>query len=358
MQSNLILAHRRQNYLIYSEYILVSENKIYILAIESSCDDTGAAIICDGRVVSNVTASQQEHSKYGGVIPELASRQHMTAILPVVASALQEAGIEKQQLNGIAFTRGPGLLGSLLVGVSVAKSMSLVLDLPMVDVHHMQAHIMAHFASEPFPAFPFLCLTVSGGHTQFVKVNSFIDMEILGQTLDDAVGEAFDKVGKMLNLPYPAGPVIDQLADQGSPVFSFPEPQVKGFDVSFSGFKTAVLYFLQAEMAKNPQFIETNLADICCSVRKTLIHYLIKKLRTVALATGISHIGIAGGVSANRFLRDELTRVGKEEGWQTYIPPFALCTDNAGMIGIAGYYKFMEGHFCEQDVVPSARMEW
>ncbi len=358
MQTNLFLAHQRQNYLIYSEYIPVSENKIYILAIESSCDDTGAAIICDGKVISNITASQQEHSKYGGVIPELASRQHMTAILPVIETALQDAGLQKHQLTAIAFTRGPGLLGSLMVGVSLAKSLALSLDIPMVDVHHMQAHIMAHFATEPFPHFPFLCLTVSGGHTQFVKVNSLTEMEILGQTLDDAVGEAFDKVGKMLNLPYPAGPVIDQLADQGSPVFAFPEPQVKGFDVSFSGFKTAVLYFLQAEMAKNPRFIEENLADICCSVRNSLIHTLMKKLKSVATNTGITHIGIAGGVSANRFLRDELTRIGVEEGWSTFIPPFSLCTDNAGMIGIAGYHKFIKGLWCSQDVVPAARMEW
>ncbi len=336
----------------------LAKNKIYILAIESSCDDTGAAVLEDGHVLSNVTASQAVHEQYGGVIPELASRQHMTDILPVVNAALREAGVQKSALSAIAFTRGPGLLGSLMVGVSVAKALALTLGIPLISVHHMQAHVLAHFAYEPKPAFPFLCLTVSGGHTQIVRVNSFTQMEIVGQTLDDAAGEAFDKVGKMLGLPYPAGPVIDKLAKQGEARFPFPEPQVRGLDMSFSGLKTSVLYFLQAEMAKNPAFIEENLADLCCSVQTTIVHYLLAKLQQASKESGINQIGIAGGVSANSALRQQLQEMGQKNGWHTFIPPFSLCTDNAGMIGVAGYYKYLEGQFCGLDVAPSARMEW
>lgn len=336
----------------------MAKNKIYLLAIESSCDDTGAAVLENGRVLSNITASQAVHEMYGGVIPELASRQHITGIIPVIDLALKDAGIQKDDLSVIAFTRGPGLLGSLMVGVSVAKAMALSLGIPLIDVHHMQAHVLAHFASDPKPDFPFLCLTVSGGHTQIVRVNSFNDMEVLGQTLDDAAGEAFDKVGKMLGLPYPAGPVIDKQAQKGEARFTFPEPQVKGLDMSFSGLKTSVLYFLQAEMARNPAFINENLVDLCCSLQTTVVRYLLSKLEQATKETGITQVGIAGGVSANSYLRQQLKEMGDKKGWVTFIPPFSLCTDNAGMIGVAGYYKYLSGQFCGLDVAPDARMEW
>lgn len=331
---------------------------VTILSIESSCDDTSAAVIRDGAVLSNVTASQTIHNQYGGVIPEVASRQHLQNIIPVIDVALSDAHILKSELDAIAFTRGPGLLGSLIVGVSAAKALAFSLGIPIIDVHHMHAHILAHFADEPKPDFPFLCLTVSGGHTQIVKVNSYRDMEILGSTIDDAAGEAFDKTGKMLGLEYPAGPIIDKLAKLGNHTFTFPEPQVGVLDFSFSGLKTSILYFLQREMAVNPNFINENLNDICCSVQTTIVRILLKKLKKASEITGIRQIGIAGGVSANSFLRSELINLGKKHGWQTFIPAFEYCTDNAGMIGVAAYFKYLDQDFTDQSVTPQARLEF
>ena len=334
------------------------KNKISLLAIESSCDDTSAAIITDGVVMSNRTATQIVHQQYGGVVPELASRQHLIQIIPVVDAAFKDAGIHLMDIDAIAFTRGPGLLGSLIVGVSMAKSLALSMDIPLIDVHHMHAHVLAHFAEDPKPAFPFLCLTVSGGHTQIIQVNDYTDMKILGSTIDDAAGEAFDKTGKMLGLDYPAGPVIDKLAKLGKPVFKFPEPQVEGLNFSFSGLKTSILYFLQKAIAVNPDFIQENLHDICCSVQTTIVHILLKKLKMASEQTGIKEVGIAGGVSANSFLRHSFEEEGVKNGWNTYIPSFEYCTDNAGMIAVAGYYKFLKGEFCDQGVSPLARMEF
>ncbi len=331
---------------------------VTILSIESSCDDTSAAIIRDGVVLSNVTASQTIHNQYGGVIPEVASRQHLQNIIPVIDVALQKAQASKSELDAIAFTRGPGLLGSLIVGVSAAKALALSLDIPIIDVHHMHAHILAHFAEDPKPDFPFLCLTVSGGHTQIVKVNSHRDMEILGSTIDDAAGEAFDKTGKMLGLEYPAGPIIDKLAKLGNHTFIFPEPKVGVLDFSFSGLKTSILYFLQREMAVNPHFIQENMNDICCSVQSTIVKILLKKLKKASDITGIKQIGIAGGVSANSFLRSELKMLGEKQGWETFIPSFEYCTDNAGMIGVAAYFKYLDQDFADQSVTPQARLEF
>ncbi|KXK37330.1 MAG: tRNA (adenosine(37)-N6)-threonylcarbamoyltransferase complex transferase subunit TsaD [Saprospiraceae bacterium] len=335
----------------------MSKKSVTILAIESSCDDTSAAIVEDGVVLSNITATQDVHREYGGVVPELASRQHLIHIIPVVDVAIKKAGKSLDDLNAVAFTRGPGLLGSLIVGVSTAKALALSMDIPLVEVHHMRAHVLAHFAEAPRPPFPFLCLTVSGGHTQILKVNDFDDMEVLGSTIDDAAGEAFDKTGKMLGLEYPSGPIIDRLAQQGQPVYSFPEPQVGTLDFSFSGLKTSVLYFLQKNMAEDPHFIEKNLADICCSVQTTIVNILIGKLKKASELTGIQHIGIAGGVSANSSLRKTLEATGQKLGWTTYIPAFQFCTDNAGMIGIAGYYLYLKGKLSSQRVAPLARME-
>lgn len=326
-----------------------------ILAIESSCDDTSAAVVRDGKVLSNCIANQEVHQLYGGVVPEVASRAHQVNIIPVVDLALKKAGIGKCDLHAVAFTRGPGLLGSLLVGTSFAKAFALSYDLPLIEVNHMQAHVLAHFAEDPKPPFPFLCLTVSGGHTQIVLVRGFMDMEILGQTLDDAAGEAFDKSGKLLGLGYPAGPLVDKFARQGEARFPFPEPSVPGLGFSFSGLKTSILYFLKKEMAANPNFIAENLADICASIQAIIVTILMKKLRKAARQTGIREIAIAGGVSANSGLRDALTAWGEKEGWKTYIPAFQYCTDNAGMIGVAGYYKFLAGEFCGQEVAPFAR---
>lgn len=331
---------------------------ISLLAIESSCDDTSAAVIENGRVLSNRTANQEVHSIYGGVVPELASRQHLINIIPVIDTALKDAGKALKDIDAIAFTRGPGLLGSLIVGVSVAKTLALSLDIPLVEVHHMKAHVLAHFAEDPKPPFPFLCLTVSGGHTQIIRVNDYDDMEVLGSTKDDAAGEAFDKTGKMLGLEYPAGPIIDKLAQQGVHKFQFPEPQIEGLDFSFSGLKTSILYFLQKQVAENPNFIAENLADICCSVQNTIIHILMRKLIKAAVMTGINHVGIAGGVSANSGLRQALSKVGEEKKWTTYIPAFEYCTDNAGMIGIAGYHLYQKGHFSDQSVTPLSRMDF
>ena len=363
MHKFILLVYRWQIYNFFfiktlKQSSFLSKKNIYLLAIESSCDDTSAAIIKDGEIISNRTANQDIHSIYGGVVPELASRQHLSNIIPVIDTCLKDADIEVGDLDAIAFTRGPGLLGSLIVGVSTAKGMAMALDIPLIEVHHMHAHVLAHFATEHKPPFPFLCLTVSGGHTQIVQVNSFTDLIILGTTIDDAAGEAFDKTGKMLGLPYPAGPVIDQLAKEGKNVYPFPEPQVTDLDFSFSGLKTSILYFLQKETKNDPDFIKNNLNDICCSVQTTIVEILIKKLIKASKKTGIHHIAIAGGVSANHFLRQRLIETGENLGWQTYIPPFSLCTDNAGMIGITGYYRYLEGLFSDQSVTPLSRMEF
>lgn len=326
-----------------------------ILAIESSCDDTSAAIVSDGKVMANCVANQEIHHLYGGVVPEVASRAHHANIIPVVDLALKRAGVKKEDISAVAFTRGPGLLGSLLVGTSFAKAFALSYQLPLIEVNHMEAHVLAHFAEDPKPTFPFLCLTVSGGHTQIVLVRDFLDMEIIGRTLDDAAGEAFDKSGKLLGLGYPAGPLIDRYAQLGQARFVFPEPAIPGLDFSFSGLKTSILYFLRREVDTNPQFIEQNLADICASIQQIIITVLMKKVRKAARQTGIRQIAIAGGVSANSGLRKALAEMGQKEGWSTYIPDFQYCTDNAGMIGVNAYYKFLAGQFCAQDVAPYAR---
>lgn len=330
---------------------------ITILAIESSCDDTSAAIVREGIVLSNVLASQEVHRDYGGVVPEIASRAHQVHIVPVVDQALRRAGIRPNEVNAVAFTKGPGLIGSLLVGVSFAKAYALSLDIPLIEVHHLQAHVLAHFAEAPKPSFPFLCLTVSGGHTQIQIVHDYLDMEIIGRTLDDAAGEAFDKTGKMLNLDYPAGPIIDRLAAQGVPRFEFPEPQIPGLDFSFSGLKTSILYFLKKQVQQSPGFIEQNLSDICASVQARIVSILMKKLLLAARNTGIKDIALAGGVAANSALRTALEQEGKQRGWKTYIPRLEYCTDNAAMIGIAGYYKFLKGDFSSQEAAPVARWE-
>jgi N6-L-threonylcarbamoyladenine synthase len=331
--------------------------EIILLAIESSCDDTSAAVCINGKVVSNVMADQKIHQQYGGVVPELASREHTKHIIPVAAEAIQRAGISKKDITAVAFTRGPGLMGSLLVGGMFAKSFAQARSLPLIDVHHMHAHVLAHFIDDPKPAFPFLCLTVSGGHTQIVLVKSHADMQVIGQTLDDAAGEAFDKTAKLLELPYPGGPLIDRLAKNGNPsAFRFSEPQIEHLDFSFSGLKTNILYFLQKKMKEDPRFIQKNLEDICASVQGTIVSILMKKLLKASRDTGISEIAIAGGVSANSALRSQLEAYGKEHGWNTYIPQFQYCTDNAGMIAIAGYYKYLQGDFCEIDIPIQARL--
>lgn len=328
---------------------------IIILAIESSCDDTAAAVLRDGEILSNVVASQDVHRQYGGVVPEVASRAHQENILPVVDLALRNAGVSKADLTAVAFTKGPGLIGSLIVGASFAKALALSLNLPLLAVHHMQAHVLAHFAEDPKPALPFLCLTVSGGHTQIVLVKNHLEMEVLGHSIDDAAGEAFDKTGKMLGLDYPAGPLIDKLAQSGSPVFSFPEPQVPRLDFSFSGLKTSILYFIKERTKENPNFVKENLSDICASVQDRIVRILMKKLKLAAEQTSIREIAIAGGVSANSGLRNALEALGKKEGWNTYIPRFEFCTDNAAMIAVTAYYQFLNGDFAGQDVAPMAR---
>lgn len=330
-----------------------------ILAIESSCDDSSAAVIINGKICSNIVASQAIHTKWGGVVPELASRAHQQHIVPVVAEALERAKITKNDLNAIAFTRGPGLLGSLLVGTSFAKALAMGLNIPLIDVHHMQAHVLAHFIDEPKPNFPFLCLTVSGGHTQIVFVRSPLDMEVIGETQDDAVGEAFDKTAKLLDLPYPGGPLIDKYAKEGNPErFPFPMVEMPGLNYSFSGIKTSFLYFLQKETKKNANFVEENLADICASMQATLIKILLQKLKKAAKQYKIKEIAIAGGVSANSGLRAELQKLGEIENWNVYIPAFQYCTDNAGMIAMAAHFKAEKGEFCTQDVSPLPRMAW
>ncbi len=337
----------------------MAQQKLNILAIESSCDDTSAAVIQDGVVLSNLIATQKVHEQYGGVVPEMASRAHMQKIVPVVDVALKNAGVDKKDIHAVAFTQAPGLIGSLLVGACFAKSFAQALNVPLIDVHHMQAHVLAHFIEDPKPEFPFLCLTVSGGHTQIVLCRSHLDMEVLGETIDDAAGEAFDKVAKMLGLPYPGGPMVDKLAKEGNPTkFSFPLSDMKDYDFSFSGLKTAVLYFLQNEKKKDPDFVANNLNDICASVQHTIITILLKKLKKAAKELKINHVGIAGGVSANSGLRTALTETGAQLGWQVYIPKFEYCTDNAAMIGITGYYKYLQGKFADLSVSPTARAVW
>jgi N6-L-threonylcarbamoyladenine synthase len=333
-----------------------------ILGIESSCDDTSAAVLSDGYMLSNVLASQQVHKDYGGVIPELASRAHQLNIVPVVSQAIEKAGIKPEDITAIAFTRGPGLLGSLLVGTSFAKGLSLALNKPLVEVNHLQGHILANFIKVPDQEnhdmeFPYLCLLVSGGNSQIVKVNSPLDFEILGQTIDDAVGEAFDKCSKMMGLGYPGGPVIDRLAKQGDPNrFKFSKPRIPGYDYSFSGIKTSLLYFVRDQIAENPNFIEENKEDLCASFQKTLIDILMDKLIKAAKDTGIRHITIGGGVSANSALRERITLEGKKRGWKTYLPEFRFTTDNAAMIAVAGWFHYLNGERTSLDVAPVSRV--
>ncbi|MFY8098184.1 MAG: tRNA (adenosine(37)-N6)-threonylcarbamoyltransferase complex transferase subunit TsaD [Flavobacterium sp.] len=341
---------------------MIENQKIFTLAIESSCDDTSAAVLCNDKVLSNIIARQSVHEEYGGVVPELASRAHQQNIVPVVDVALKKAGISKNQLNCIAFTQGPGLMGSLLVGGSFAKSLSQGLNIPLVAVNHMKAHILAHFIDEEGfdkPAFPFLAMTISGGHTQIVKVTSFFNLEIIGETTDDAVGEAFDKSAKILGLPYPGGPLIDQFAKEGNPkAFSFTKPKVEGLNFSFSGLKTQILYFVQKNMASNPNFIKENKADICASIQHTIIEILMDKIKLAVKETGIKQIAIGGGVSANSGIRTTLKEAEKKYGWKTFIPKFEYTTDNAAMIGIVGYYNFLEQNFSSTNIVSKARIEF
>lgn len=338
------------------------ELSIYILGIESSCDDTAAAVIHNGKILSNVVATQKIHEEYGGVVPELASRAHQQNIVPVIDLAIKKAGIDKKHLNAIAFTRGPGLMGSLLVGSSFAKSLSLGLDIPLIEVNHMQAHILAHFIEaegQSKPNFPFLALTISGGHTQIVQVNDYFDMKIIGQTIDDAVGEAFDKSAKILGLPYPGGPLVDKHAQTGNPnAYKFTKPKVGDLDFSFSGLKTAILYFIQKEVKSNPNFIEENLADICASIQFTIVDYLMDKVKNAVKATGIKEIAIGGGVSANSGIRNALQEAQQKYGWKTYIPRFEFCTDNAAMIAIVGELKYKNNDFTKLSIGSKARMEF
>lgn len=340
----------------------MSEKPIYILAIESSCDDTAAAVMKNTTVLSNIVAQQKIHEEYGGVVPELASRAHQQNIVPVIDVALKKAQITKEQLTAIAFTQGPGLMGSLLVGSSFAKSMSMALDIPLVAVNHMHAHILAHFIDEAGfdkPTFPFLALTISGGHTQIVQVNSFFDLKIIGETTDDAVGEAFDKSAKTLGFPYPGGPLIDKYAQLGNPkAFRFTKPKVPGLNFSFSGLKTQILYFIQKNVAENPNFVEENKNDICASIQETIINILMDKLKMAVEETGIKQVAIGGGVSANSGIRKALKDAETKYGWKTFVPKFEYTTDNAAMIGIVGYYRFLEQHFSDASVVSKARIEF
>lgn len=340
----------------------MENTSIHILAIESSCDDTSAAVLHGDKRLSNVVATQKIHEAYGGVVPELASRAHQQNIVPVVDQALKQAGIDKSDLDAIAFTRGPGLMGSLLVGTSFAKSLSMGLDIPLIEVNHMQGHILAHFIKSPeeaekeVPKFPFLALTISGGHTQIILVKDYFQMEVLGETLDDAVGEAFDKSAKILGFPYPGGPLIDKFAGEGNPLaFEFPIPKVADLNFSFSGLKTSILYFIQKETAKNPDFIETHKADICASIQHTIVEILMRKVKKAVTQTGVREIAIGGGVSANSGIRTALTNAAKKHGWTTHIPKFEYCTDNAAMIGIVGYLKYLNQDFTHQKVAAKAR---
>ena len=340
----------------------MKEKNCYILGIESSCDDTAAAVINNGVILSNVVATQKIHEEYGGVVPELASRAHQQNIVPVVNQALRKANIDKKELSAIAFTRGPGLMGSLLVGASFSKSLALGLGIPLIDVNHMQAHILAHFIKaegQAAPLFPFLALTISGGHTQIVKVTDYFSMEILGQTIDDAVGEAFDKTSKILGLPYPGGPLMDLYAQKGNPkTFKFTKPKVNPMDFSFSGLKTAVLYFIEKEVAANPNFIAENLEDICASIQYTIVDYLMDKLKNAVKHTGIKEIAIGGGVSANSGIRKAVKEAEKTWGWKTHIPNFEYCTDNAAMIAMVGELKYKNGIFAESGAIANARMKF
>jgi N6-L-threonylcarbamoyladenine synthase len=340
----------------------MSKKTIYTLAIESSCDDTSAAVLINDKVISNVVAGQPIHQEYGGVVPELASRAHQQNIVPVVDVALKKAGITKNDLNCVAFTQGPGLMGSLLVGGSFAKSLSSALEIPLIAVNHMKAHILAHFIDEEGyekPSFPFLALTISGGHTQIVKVNSFFDLEIIGETTDDAVGEAFDKSAKVIGFPYPGGPLIDKYAKEGNPkAFPFTKPKVPGLNFSFSGLKTQFIYFIQKNINENENFIEENKADICASIQFTIINILMEKLKMAVAETGIKQIAIGGGVSANSGIRKTLKEAEDKYGWKTFIPKFEYTTDNAAMIGIVGYYNYLENNFSDASIVSKARIQF
>jgi N6-L-threonylcarbamoyladenine synthase len=330
-----------------------------ILAIESSCDETSASVCRDGKILSNVIANQTIHEKYGGVVPELASRAHLQNIVPVVDEALSIANCQLSTIDAFAFTQSPGLIGALLVGAQFAKSLSLAFDKPLIAVHHMQAHVLANLIPDDKPGFPFLCLTVSGGHTQIVLCEDYLKMKVIGQTLDDAAGEAFDKSAKLLGLPYPGGPLIDKYAQQGNPnKFKFPEPQIPKLDFSFSGLKTAILYFIQNEKQKNENFVAENMNDICASIQQRIVFILLNKLKKAADQTGIKNLCIAGGVSANSGLRSSFKEMGKQQGWKTFIPPFEYCTDNAAMIAITAYHKYLAGDFAELSISPSARAEW
>ncbi len=335
---------------------------ITILAIESSCDDTSAAVIRDGYILSNLIAGQDIHKAYGGVVPELASRAHQANIVPVTDQAMKRAGVAVDEISAIAFTRGPGLLGSLLVGTSFAKGFALVRHIPLIEVNHLQAHVLAHFIrnsenSNRMPSFPFLCLLVSGGHTRIILLKSHLEMEMIGNTIDDAAGEAFDKCGKVMGFPYPAGPYIDKLATTGNKnAFRFAKPVIRDLDFSFSGLKTSFLYFLRDSLREDPQFVEKNRADLCASLQNTIINILLSKLVKAAELTGIKEVGIAGGVSANSGLREALILEGEKRKWNVYIPPVSYTTDNAAMIGITGYFKYLRGQFTGQDVIPLARL--
>ena len=340
---------------------MASQN-IYILGIESSCDDTAAAVLHNGKILSNIVATQEVHQQYGGVVPELASRAHQQNIVPVIHQAIARANIDKKDVSAIAFTRGPGLMGSLLVGTSFAKSLSLGLGIPLIEVNHMQAHILAHFIEEENfkkPSFPFLALTISGGHTQIVKVSNYFDMEVIGETTDDAVGEAFDKSAKILGLPYPGGPLIDKYAKEGNPkAFPFPNPKVPDLNFSFSGFKTSVLYFVQKQTKENPDFIAENLKDICASIQFSIVRILMDKLKKAVKQTGINQIAIAGGVSANSGIRNALMEAETKYGWNCFIPKFEYTTDNAAMIAIAGHYKYLEEDFSDYSITAQARYKF
>ncbi len=339
----------------------MQEKPTYILAIESSCDDTAAAVLKNAKVQSNVVARQSVHEEYGGVVPELASRAHQQNIVPVIDVALSKAGIKREELCAVAFTQGPGLMGSLLVGSSFAKSMAMALNIPLIAVNHMQAHILAHFIDEEGfdkPEFPFLAMTISGGHTQIVKVTNYFTMEIIGETTDDAVGEAFDKSAKILGLPYPGGPLIDKYAQEGNPkAFLFTKPKVPGLNFSFSGLKTQILYFIQKQTAENPNFVAENLQDICASIQYTIINILMDKLKTAVKETDIKQVAIGGGVSANSGIRKTLKDAENKYGWKTFVPKFEYTTDNAAMIGIVGYHKFLQNEFNDASVVSKARIE-
>jgi len=335
--------------------------KPIILGIESSCDDTSAAILQGQKILSNIVANQQIHSLYGGVVPELASRAHQQNIIPVVDAAIKKANISKEDISAITFTKGPGLLGSLLVGSSFAKSFAMGMNIPLIAVNHMQGHILSHFIDEgePMPKFPFLCLTVSGGHTQIVKIESHSNMQVIGTTIDDAAGEAFDKSAKILGLPYPGGPHIDKHAKKGNiHAFEFGKPKIKELDFSFSGLKTSILYKIQNNLQKNPKFIEENMEDLCASIQHSIVSILLKKLEKAIKLTGIKQLAIAGGVSANSYLRSELEKLAIDKGYQLYIPKFEYCTDNAAMIAITGYFKYLDNDFADQSETPSARLSF